>query len=93
MCVYVYIVGCIRNKVSQFATTLYDSMHGLGTKDLSLIRTVVSRCEIDMVQIKEEFERAYKQPLGKYIAVSTREHCVFLYISVLTTVGNTIEKN
>lgn len=69
MCMFV--VGCIRNKVTQFAKTLYDSMHGLGTKDLSLIRTVVSRCEIDMVQIKEEFERAYKQPLGKYIAVST----------------------
>jgi len=70
VCVF-YVVGCIRNKVLQFAKTLYDSMHGLGTNDLSLIRTVVSRCEIDMVQIKEEFERAYKQPLGKYIAVST----------------------
>jgi len=69
-----YAVGCIRNKVSQFAKTLYDSMHGVGTNDLSLIRTVVSRCEVDMVQIKQEFERAYKQPLGKYIAVSA---CVF----------------
>jgi len=75
----VCIVGCIRNKVSQFAKTLYDSMHGLGTKDLSLIRTVVSRCEIDMVQIKAEFERSYKQPLGKYIAVSTCEHCSLTY--------------
>jgi len=46
-------------------------MHGLGTNDLSLIRTVVSRCEIDMVQIKQQFERAYKQPLGKFIAVSS----------------------
>jgi len=59
-------------------------MHGLGTKDLSLIRTVVSRCEIDMVQIKEEFERAYKQPLGKYIAVSTCAYCKYFYISVLS---------
>jgi len=58
-------------------------MHGLGTNDLSLIRTVVSRCETDMVQIKDEFERAYKQSLGEYIAVSTWERCIFFCISVL----------
>jgi len=74
VCLYVHVVGCIRNKVTQFAKTLYDSMHGLGTKDLSLIRTVVSRCEVDMVQIRQEFEQAYNQPLGKYIAVSTFTH-------------------
>ena len=63
-------VGCIRSKATQFAKTLYDSMSGLGTKDESLIRTCVTRCEIDMVQIKEEFEKNYQQPLGKFIAVS-----------------------
>lgn len=65
------VVGCIRSKATQFAKTLYESMRGAGTNDLSLIRTVVSRCEIDMVQIKQEFERAYKQPLGKFIADDT----------------------
>ena len=78
--VLLYVVGCIRNKVSQFAKTLYDSMHGLGTNDLSLIRTVVSRCEVDMVQIKQEFERAYKQPLGKFIAVSTLVYLSLIHI-------------
>lgn len=66
-------VGCINSKVAQFAKTLYESMKGLGTNDLSLTRTVVSRCEIDMVQIKAAFEQAYKQPLGKFIKVGCVE--------------------
>jgi hypothetical protein len=65
-------VGCIKNKVVQYAKTLYESMKGLGTNDLSLTRTVVSRCEVDMVQIKAEFQRAYNQSLGQFIKVSNR---------------------
>ena len=45
-------------------------MKGLGTDDDTLCRVVVSRCEVDMVQIKEEFQRQYKQTLGMFIAVS-----------------------
>lgn len=45
-------------------------MAGLGTSDSRLIRVCVSRCEIDMVQIKEEFLKKYGEPLGKMIAVS-----------------------
>ena len=45
-------------------------MKGLGTDDDTLCRVVVSRCEVDMVQIKEEFQRLYKQTLGMFIAVS-----------------------
>ena len=63
------LVGCIKDKVVQFAKTLHESMKGVGTNDLSLTRTIVSRCEVDMVQIKTEFERAYKEPLGKFIKV------------------------
>ena len=62
-------VRCIRNKALQFAKSLYNSMHGAGTKDESLIRTVITRCEVDMVQIKQEFERAYKGSLGEWIKV------------------------
>ena len=60
----------IRNKAAAAAKTLYDSMHGLGTNDDSLIRTVVSRCEVDMIQIKQTFEQAYKGGLGEWIRVS-----------------------
>ena len=60
----------MRNKAAQFAQSLQRSMKGLGTKDDSLIRTVITRCEKDMVQIKEEFQQRYDDSLGKWIAVS-----------------------
>lgn len=44
-------------------------MKGLGTDDESLIRVVVSRCEIDMVQIKDAFKAEYNQTLGEFIKV------------------------
>jgi len=47
-------------------------MQGLGTDDDTLVRVVVSRCEVDMVQIKEAFQKNYNQSLGAYIAVSSR---------------------
>ena len=63
-------VRCVRNKAQQFATRLYEAMKGLGTDDNTLIRVCVSRSEIDMVQIKEQFKTMYDQDLGKFIAVS-----------------------
>ncbi|KAK6181663.1 hypothetical protein SNE40_009474 [Patella caerulea] len=65
------IVRCIRNKAAYFASELYRSMKGLGTDDNTLVRIVVSRCEVDMVQIKEEFQKNYKQTLGMFIQDDT----------------------
>ena len=48
-------------------------MKGLGTDDDTLCRVMVSRCEVDMVQIKEEFQRKYKQTLAMFISVSVLE--------------------
>ena len=63
-------VRCLRNKSAHFATELYKSMKGLGTKDDTLCRVVVSRVGVDMVQIKEEFQRMYKQTLGMFLKVN-----------------------
>lgn len=42
----------------------------LGTNDAQLIRLVVTRCEIDMVEIKEAFQRKYGKTLKSFIKVS-----------------------
>merc|ERR1740123_2488492 len=42
-----------------WAQKLRDSMKGLGTNDDDLIRIVVTRCEIDMMQIKNVFGQRY----------------------------------
>ncbi|XP_029634252.1 annexin A6 isoform X3 [Octopus sinensis] len=61
------IVQCIRNKAMFFASALYKAMKGLGTDDKTVIRIIVSRSEVDMVQIKQEFQKAYKETLESFL--------------------------
>lgn len=44
-------------------------MDGMGTDDTTLIRIVVSRSEIDLGTIKDEFERIYNRTLSSAITV------------------------
>ncbi len=62
---------CVRNKAGQFAARLHKAMKGLGTDDNTLLRICINRSEIDMVQIKEQFQSAFGDPLGKWIKVCT----------------------
>ncbi|EMP30525.1 Annexin A4 [Chelonia mydas] len=64
------VVKCIRNKHAYFAERLYGSMKGLGTDDDTLIRVMVSRCEIDMLDIRHEFKRMYGKSLYSFIQAS-----------------------
>ncbi|KAL8174079.1 UNVERIFIED_CONTAM: Annexin A4 [Gekko kuhli] len=65
------IVKCMRNRSAYFAERLYKSMKGLGTDDNTLIRIMVSRCEIDMIEIKAEFKRIYGKSLYSFIKGDT----------------------
>ncbi|NWQ82632.1 ANXA4 protein, partial [Columbina picui] len=61
------VVKCMRNKPAYFAERLYKSMKGLGTDDNTLIRVMVSRCEIDMLEIRREFLSMYGKSLYSFI--------------------------
>lgn len=65
------VVKCMRNRPAYFAERLYNSMKGAGTDDATLIRVAVSRSEIDMVLIKQEFEKNYGRTLEHMIAGDT----------------------
>ncbi|XP_064164342.1 annexin A4-like [Anguilla rostrata] len=68
---FLAIVKCIRNKPAFFAERLYKSMKGLGTTDSVLIRIMVARAEIDMLDIKAEFLKMYGKTLHSFIKGDT----------------------
>ncbi|THD25992.1 Annexin [Fasciola hepatica] len=69
---FLAITRCIRNRAKFFAYELKKSMQGAGTHDHKLIRLVVTRCEVDMGQIKEEFMRENGKSLAQWISDDTR---------------------
>lgn len=46
-------------------------MKGLGTDDNTLIRIIVSRSEIDLETIKDEFEKLYEKTLKSMVENDT----------------------
>ncbi|KAL7868369.1 hypothetical protein SRHO_G00097530 [Serrasalmus rhombeus] len=63
------VVQCIRSRSMFFAKRLYKSMKGLGTADNTLIRIMISRSEIDMLDIRECFRLRYDKSLHNMIEV------------------------
>uniref|UniRef100_G1QC14 Annexin n=1 Tax=Myotis lucifugus TaxID=59463 RepID=G1QC14_MYOLU len=65
------ILQCALNRQAFFTERLYYSMKGAGTDDSTLVRIVVTRSEIDLVQIKQMFCQMYQKTLGTMIASDT----------------------
>nr|XP_046270896.1 annexin A5b [Scatophagus argus] len=53
------VVKCARSVPAYFAETLYYAMKGAGTDDNTLIRVMVSRSEVDMLDIRVHFRRMF----------------------------------
>jgi len=65
------VVKCARSVPAYFAETLYYAMKGAGTDDQTLIRVMVSRSEVDMLDIRTEFRRMFACSLHSMIAGDT----------------------
>ncbi|XP_064108482.1 annexin-B12-like [Macrobrachium nipponense] len=65
------VYSSIQNPAVFFAEALHASMVGLGTRDRTLIRLVVSRSEIDMGDIKVQYHNLYGRTLEKDIKGDT----------------------
>ena len=62
-------VECVQSPPAFYAKRIHKAMKGLGTDDTALIRIIVSRSEIDLGNIKDEFERLYDKTLSSYVKV------------------------
>ncbi|KAM8773336.1 annexin A5b [Acanthopagrus schlegelii] len=65
------VVKCARSVPAYFAETLYYAMKGAGTDDDTLIRVMVSRSEVDLIDIRAEFRRMFPCSLFSMIKGDT----------------------
>uniref|UniRef100_A0A8C9UBS9 Annexin n=1 Tax=Scleropages formosus TaxID=113540 RepID=A0A8C9UBS9_SCLFO len=67
-----HLVKCAGNKPAFFAEQLYLSMKGSGTREKILTRIMVSRSELDLKKIKEEYKKKYGKTLYQDILDDTQ---------------------
>ncbi|XP_036372574.1 annexin A5-like [Megalops cyprinoides] len=65
------VVKCARSVPAYFAESLYYAMKGGGTDDSTLIRIMVSRSEVDMLDIRAHFRRMFATSLHNMIKNDT----------------------
>lgn len=65
------VVKCARGVPAYFAEMLYYAMKGAGTDDQTLIRIMVSRSEVDMLDIRAEFRKMFATSLHAIIKGDT----------------------
>ncbi|XP_027872193.1 annexin A5b [Xiphophorus couchianus] len=65
------VVKCARSVPAYFAETLYYAMKGAGTDDNTLIRVMVSRSEVDLLDIRAEFRKMFACSLHSMIKGDT----------------------
>ncbi|XP_077406307.1 annexin A4-like isoform X2 [Vanacampus margaritifer] len=67
----VAVVKCIKNTPAYFAERLHKAMQGAGTKDRTLVRIMVSRSEVDMLDIRQAYVKTYGKSLYTHISGDT----------------------
>lgn len=67
---------CAQNKAGYYAQVVNEAIQGIGTDDRDLIRVIVGRCDIDLEEIKQEFEKMYGKSLASEVEVSHGNHDV-----------------
>ena len=65
------VVGGLLDLHGYFAMRIREAVRGLGTNNAKLVRVIVSRCEIDLPQIKDAYRKIYNRDLLKDVRDDT----------------------
>ncbi|CAF0734752.1 unnamed protein product [Adineta ricciae] len=68
---YLVLIACIRDRPTFFAERLHQAIEGLGTRDSTLIRVIVTRSEIDLAQVKQRYQQMYNRSLAQDVSGDT----------------------
>ncbi|CAF3209884.1 unnamed protein product [Rotaria socialis] len=68
---YLVLISCIRDRPTFFAERIHKAVSGLGTRDSTLIRVIVTRSEIDLAQIKQRYQHLYNRSLAQDVGGDT----------------------
>uniref|UniRef100_A0A8D0H247 Annexin n=1 Tax=Sphenodon punctatus TaxID=8508 RepID=A0A8D0H247_SPHPU len=85
------IVKCVRSVPAYFAETLFYAMKGAGTDDDTLVRVMVTRSEIDLLDIRQAFRRNFAKSLHHAIEihlVTTGKHCCCSVVEMMSNAVN-----
>ncbi|KAE8697384.1 Annexin D2 [Hibiscus syriacus] len=65
------VIKCLTTPEDYFEKVLRQAINRIGSDDTAIIRVVATRAEVDMVRIKEAYQRRNSVPLEKAIAGDT----------------------
>jgi len=68
---YLALITCIRDRPTFFAERIHKAVSGLGTRDSALIRIIITRSEIDLMQIKQRYQQMYHRSLAQDVGGDT----------------------
>ncbi|CAF0859870.1 unnamed protein product [Adineta ricciae] len=80
---YLVLIACIRDRPTFFAERIHQAVEGLGTRDSTLIRVIVTRSEIDLAQVKQRYQQMYNRSLAQDISGDTSGDYKRLLLSIV----------
>ncbi|CAF3031114.1 unnamed protein product [Rotaria sp. Silwood2] len=80
---YLVLITCIRDRPTFFAERIHKAIAGLGTRDSTLIRVIVSRSEIDLAQIKQRYQQMYNRSLAQAVGGDTSGDYKRILLSII----------
>jgi len=84
------IIRAARDRNGFFAERLFNSMKGLGTDERTLNRIIVSRCELDLEDIKQSFNLKYSKDLCRMVESDTKGDYQRLLLQLLGAFPQTV---